>query len=330
MNLISKKDIRNLLKKSEAKPSKRFGQNFLISEKKIEEIIEVADIQPDDTILEIGPGVGNLTQELAKRAKKIIAIEKDGDMVRILKETLKDYKNIEIIQADILKNTTGSYPVVIATGYDPVIIDDKYKIVANLPFYIATAIIRKFLEAQNPPELMILTVQKEVGQRICAKPPKMSLLAVSVQFYAEAKIISYISKKLFWPAPKVDSAVIAIKPRINPAKSADRREVDITAPLIADIKTKQVSADLFFKIVKAGFSQPRKQIANNLAKNLDIGLGTFPAIAGNVPIKIEGQKGTEQDKKQIENWLIKNNIQPSRRAETLTLEDWLSLAKTLL
>src|SRR3989338_1643588 len=289
MKLSYREDIRNVLKKSGAKPSKRFGQNFLTSEKKIKEIVEAANIKPDDIVIEIGPGVGNLTQELAKKAKKIIAIEKDGNMVKIIKETLKDYKNTEIIQADILKiNTTGACPVT------PDIISDKYKVVANLPFYIATAIIKKFIEAKNQPELMILTVQKEVGQRICASPPNMSLLAISVQFYAEAKIISYIPKKLFWPSPKVDSAIIIVKPRI-------------------DTDIKQANKDLFFKIIKAGFSQPRKQLANNLTKNLNLN----PLV------------GIELDKKQIEGWLLKNSIKPCQRAETLSLENWISLAKSL-
>jgi 16S rRNA (adenine1518-N6/adenine1519-N6)-dimethyltransferase len=310
MNLTSKKDIQNLLKKSESKPSKGFGQNFLVSEKKIKEIIEAADIQPDDTIIEIGPGVGNLTQELATKAGKVIAIEKDEDMIKILKETLKDHQNIEIIHTDILKvnlmetNISRTFPAIIIAGNVLDIIDGRYKVVANLPFYIATAIIRKFLEAQNPPELMILTVQKEVGQRICAKPPKMSLLAVSVQFYAEAKIISYISKKLFWPSPKVDSAIIKLQPKKS----------EVRPPAIyqrSDLR--RLHTDLFFKIVKAGFSQPRKQLANNLAKNLILGTN--------------GEK--KINKEEIENWLIKNNIKPSQRAETLTLENWLSLAKTL-
>ncbi len=297
MELSSRKDIRNALKKSGAKPSKRLGQNFLASEKKVKEIVEAADIKPDDIVIEIGPGIGNLTQELAKKAKKVIAIEKDGDMAKVLKETLKDYKNIEIIQADILKINMARTFHAITAGNVLVIINGKYKVVANLPFYIATAIIRKFLEAENPPELMVLTVQKEVGQRICASPPNMSLLAISVQFYAETKIISYIPKKLFWPSPKVDSAIIKIRPRIN----ADFKRID------AD--TKKIDRDLFFKIVKAGFSQPRKQLANNLAKNLDL--------------------SPQLNKKQIEEWLLKNNIKPSQRAETLTLENWLSLAKSL-
>ncbi|OGZ22888.1 MAG: ribosomal RNA small subunit methyltransferase A [Candidatus Nealsonbacteria bacterium RIFCSPLOWO2_01_FULL_38_120] len=303
MKLSYREDIRNVLKKSGAKPSKRFGQNFLTSEKKIKEIVEAANIKPDDIVIEIGPGVGNLTQELAKKAKKIIAIEKDGNMVKIIKETLKDYKNTEIIQADILKiNTTGACPVT------PDIISDKYKVVANLPFYIATAIIKKFIEAKNQPELMILTVQKEVGQRICASPPNMSLLAISVQFYAEAKIISYIPKKLFWPSPKVDSAIIIVKPRID----TDIKQIN-TDIKRTDTDIKQANKDLFFKIVKAGFSQPRKQLANNLTKNLNLN----PLV------------GIELDKKQIEGWLLKNSIKPCQRAETLSLENWISLAKSL-
>ena len=133
---------------------------------------------------------------------------------------------------------------------------------------------------------MALIIQKEVAQRICSKPPKMNLLAVSVQFYARAKIISYISKKSFWPSPKVDSAILQIVPRIN-----------------AD--SKRISADLFFKIVRAGFSQPRKQLANNLAKELKL------------------------NKAEIRSWLLNNNIQPKQRAGTLNIRNWINLVKTL-
>ena len=269
MDLTSKKVVQNLLKKYLTRPSKRLGQHFLIDEEIIKKIIEAAELKPTDIVLEIGPGVGNLTIELAKKAQKIIAIEKDVKMVEILKETLKDYKNIEIIQNDILKDQ----------------IPKIHKIVANLPFYLTAPVIRKFLEsAENKPRQMVLVVQKEVGQRICAKPPKANLLAVSVQFYANPEIISYIPKECFWPCPKVDSAIIKITPALLRLQRAGL-------------------CKLFFRIVKAGFSHPRKQLINNLSHGLNI------------------------DREEIKNWLLENNIQPIQRAETLTVENWILLTK---
>jgi len=294
MNLASKKAIQNLLKKYQVRPSKRLGQNFLIDKRVIKKVIEVVSLKPKNIILEIGPGIGNLTQELAKKVKKVIAVEKDQKMVEILKETLKDYENVEIIKGDILKLDPRTYNLK----------SKIYKVVGNLPFYLTAPVIRKFLEAVKvkhrasacggegkdedkvliAPRQMTLVVQKEVGQRICARTPDMSILAVSVQFYAKPEIIGYISKKSFWPSPKVDSVILQIAPLV----STDRR---------------LINADLFFKIVKAGFSQPRKQLINNLSKGLKF------------------------NRERVKNWLLKNNIQPNQRAETLTIENWISLTK---
>jgi 16S rRNA (adenine1518-N6/adenine1519-N6)-dimethyltransferase len=275
MNLSSKSAIKNLLKKYQLRPSKGLGQNFLIDKKVATRIIETADLRPEDVVLEIGPGLGVLTQELAKKVKKVIAVEKDTNLVGVLNNESRTIgvKNVKVIQGDILKipNSQLSIP-------------SSYKVIANLPFYLTAPAIRKFLETDTPPKLMVLIIQKEVAQRIYAKPPKMNLLAVSVQFYAEPKIISYVSKKSFRPQPKIDAAII----KIIPCKSA------------------LLSASLrfcFFKIVRAGFSQPRKQLINNLSKKLKV------------------------DKMEVESWLWKNNIQPIQRAETLSIKDWLKLTK---
>ncbi len=278
MNLFLKKNIKDLFKKYNVQLSKRLGQNFLIDKGAVKKIIGAADLQPKEIVLEIGPGIGTLTQELAKKAKKVIAIEKDPKMIETLKETLKDFKNVEIIYGDVLKIENLKLKI-----------ENSFKIVANLPYYIASPIIRKFLENKQSdatrrisrPTSMVLMVQKEVAQRICAKPGKMSLLAVSVQLYSQAKIISYVSKKSFWPQPKVDSAIIKITPK----------------------KIQESNPCNFFKIVKAGFSQPRKQLINNLSKKLNI------------------------DKLKIKEWLLKNKIQPTQRAETLSIESWLKLFK---
>ncbi len=274
MDLTSPKTIKELLKNHETRASKGLGQNFLIDRNVLEKIIKSAELNPDDTVLEIGPGIGTLTQELAESAGKVIAIEKDKKMVAILAETLKDCGNVEIINADALKFKADI---------------KKYKVVANIPYYITSPLIRKFLETENQPEFLVLMVQKEVAQRICSRPPDMSLLSVSVQFYAEPKIVSMVLKNCFWPAPKVDSAILKITPK------------NVGLPL---------SPELFFKIVKAGFTQPRKQLVNNLT--------TLKSLNG---VKLDKYKTTE--------WLLKNNLKPNQRAETLKIDDWINLTKSL-
>lgn len=227
MDLASKKTIKELLRKYNIKPSKRLGQNFLIDKSVLRKIIETANLSPKDTILEIGPGLGILTIELAKQAKKVMAVEKDRKVCKILKEILRDYKNVKIINQDVL-----SYELQVT----------NYKLIANLPYSITSPVIRKFLETENPPKETILMVQKEVAQRIVAKPLRMNLLAVAVQFYAKAEIVSYVRKKSFYPQPKVDSAIIKIAPQPIPK-----------------INTKK-----FFQLVKTGFSSKRKMLKNNL------------------------------------------------------------------
>lgn len=266
--------VKNLLKNYGIRPSKKLGQNFLIDEKAFEKILETAELLKTDTVLEIGPGIGNLTLKLAKKVKKVVAVEKDRKMCEILKKMLQDFnvKNVKIIKGDVLKLNPKPYTL------------KPYKIIANLPYYITSPLIRKFLEFKKLPEAMVLMIQKEVGQRICAKPGKMSLLAVSVQFYAEPKIIFNVSKKSFWPEPKVDSVIIKIVP--------------------LKVKFSKKFTERFFKIVKAGFSQPRKQLINNLSKKLNM------------------------RKERIKEWLLKNKVQPSQRAETLSVDKWQKLTKS--
>ena len=253
--------IKELLKAHGAYPKKQFGQNFLFDQNSVKKIIDAATIKPGDVVVEIGPGVGNLTQELAE----VIAIENDRSMLAILGGLFAGTANVKIIDADILK-------------FDETQLPKNYKIVANLPFYLTGPAIRKFLESVNPPASLTLIVQKEVAQRIAANPPQMSLLAISVQFYAQAKIIGYIKKDSFWPSPKVDSAIIRIDPHKN---NYDKKSVED-----------------FFKIVHAGFSHPRKQLANNLSKELGLDRGTAEVL-----LKLCG-------------------IDPAARAETLAVKDW--------
>src|SRR3989344_5344766 len=289
MDLTSIKIIKELLLKHSTKPSKIMGQNFLVDKLILDKIIKSADLSISDTVLEIGPGIGTLTYALAKKSKKVIAIEKDRFMVDILKETLKDVENVEVIQGNALKFDLKNYNL--ATT--------NYKVVANIPYYLTSPLIRKLLESDNPPTEIILMVQKEVAQRICANPPNMSLLAVSVQFYAKAEIVSYVSKKCFWPSPKVDSVIIKITPQKNAGINAESRE-------------KKATTDLFFNIVKAGFSQPRKQLLDNFSKAL----------------ALSGVEGLKIDRAKIDVWLLKNNINPKQRAETLSITDWKNLTKS--
>ena len=285
MELSSVKTIKNLLKAHGFAPSKRLGQNFLVDGAAVKKIIGAAELSPEDTVLEIGPGLGVLTQELSKQAKRVVAVEKDRNMVEILKKTMQDFQNIKIVQGDIRKSDFPKTPGVneetpgVKSGKSDFL---NFKVVGNLPFYLTAHVIRQFLElADTRCPQMTLVVQKEVAQRICSKPPDMNLLAVSVQFYAEPKIISYISKKSFWPSPEVDAAIIKIAPKTQ------------------NIQTPDVC--MFFKIVRAGFSQPRKQLINNLSNGL----------------KLDRVKARE--------WLSANNIQPTQRAETLDIKDWLKL-----
>jgi len=281
MNLTNKTVIKDLLKKHRTGPEKYLGQHFILSKKALSQIITAAEIKKNDTIIEIGPGLGTLTQELAKiphpfskgGGLKIIAIEKDLKMINILGETLTGHKNIKIIQADARGDKLGIK-----------IAKNKYKIVANLPYNVATFLIRQWLELKNSPKLMVLMIQKEVAQRMTAKPPHMNLLAVSTQFLAIAKVVDYVPAKAFWPKPKVDSAIIKIVPKKRPPQKTRRA---------------------FFAVVKAGFSQPRKQLIGNLTKKL----------------KTPREKLME---------IFKNlNISERARAENLSLEQWILLAKEI-
>ena len=292
MELTSIKNIKELLEKYRAKPSKGMGQNFLVHQLTLNKIIEAGQVNSGDTILEIGPGIGTLTRELAKHAKQVIAIEKDGMMVEILKETLLHFKNVNVINGDILK-MNFQIPNPKSQINPNTQLPKKYKIVANIPYYLTSPLIRMFLETKNQPELMVLMLQKEVAQRICAVPPNMSILAVSVQFYATAKVMFSVGKEKFWPSPKIDSAIIKITPH----------KTDLPVP-----------AELFFQIVKAGFSHPRKQLANN-----------FYQILGG---KSASAKSSGVTKEEIIAWLSKNNLKPSQRAETLTIQDWVNLTKS--
>ena len=217
-------------------PDKSRGQNFLIDKNVLGKIVTAAELKPSDTIIEIGAGTGVLTAELAKQAKKVIAFEIDKKLIPILRENLKDFKNVEIVNEDILR--VGATPC----GRPPL----RYKIIANIPYNITSAVLEKFLSADckgevTSPLLMVLMVQREVAERICAPSGKMSLLSVMVQYYGQPEIVARVPASAFWPAPKVDSAIL---------------KINVGASL--------VGANHFFQIVKAGFSHRRKMLKNNL------------------------------------------------------------------
>ncbi len=276
-----------LLKQYQIKPSKHLGQNFLIDKSVLRKIISAADLSKDDVVLEVGPGLGILTLELAKQVKKVIAVEKDGKMIEVLKNILADekIKNVEIIRGDILKTDISSFKFSARGGSSSGGQVSSFKVVANIPYYLTSPLIRKFLEMPQRPESMVLMIQKEVAQRICAKPPRMSLLSVSVQFYAEPKIISYVSKKSFLPQPKVDSAIIKIAPKATPIRG-----------LHAD------DADIFFRVARASFAHPRKQLLNNLSTGL----------------KLSREKTTEI--------ILETGLKPTARPSELSVDNYMDLA----
>lgn len=257
------------------KPKKSLGQNFLRDQEVLKKIIEVAKIKSDDNILEIGPGEGALSEKLMENAGKIIAIEKDDNLAKMLDSKWKRSDKIKVINSDILEvNLTE---LIEKNNFQ------NYKVIANIPYYITSPIIKMFLEAKYIPSEMILMVQKEVAKRICALPGEMSILSISVQYCAKPEILFYVSKKSFWPIPKVDSAVIRIIPHnLTPSPSPSKGE----------------EGNAFFQVVKAGFSSKRKTLLNNLSNSFHI------------------------SKEETEEKIKKAGLDPTQRAQELSVEDW--------
>ena len=217
------------------RPKKSLGQNFLKSKKAIGDMVRAAGVSRGDTVLEIGPGKGILTESLLEAGAKVVAVETDRELIPFLQEKFAEYlesKQLEIIEADILEFDVNL---------------KQYKLVANIPYYITGAIIRKFLESDFQPTSMTLLVQKEVAERIVARDGKESILSISVKAYGEPSIISKVSKRYFTPEPKVDSAIIHIAH-------------------ISKDNFKKVTEKAFFKVVKAGFAQKRKTLGKNLSQ----------------------------------------------------------------
>lgn len=273
MNKIPSLSVPALLKQHGLRADKKLGQNFLQDADALKEIAEAAMLRKSDSVLEIGPGLGSLTRHLAMRAGEVTAVELDTRLIPILHSALKSQQNIHVVEGDILQLSPAQL------GLHP-----GYIVAANIPYNITSALIRHLLESRPRPRRIVLTIQKEVAERICASPPDMSLLALSVQVYGKPEITNRIPASAFFPQPKVDSAVVRIE--IHPE------------PLMPE-----ALLPVFFRIIKAGFSQKRKTLRNALSAGLKTTAGE---AAGR---------------------LSAAGIDLQRRAETLKLAEWKTLCE---
>jgi 16S rRNA (adenine1518-N6/adenine1519-N6)-dimethyltransferase len=239
--------VKSLLRQWELTPHKELGQNFLIDQRVLRQILAAAEISARDEVLEIGPGLGTLTQALAEHAQRVVAVELDRQLAA-LHDRLEAFPNVRVVVGDILALPVSE---LLATDKAGRPTEYAYKVVANIPYNITSAVLRHLLEARTRPKLIVLMVQKEVAQRITAKPGDMSLLSVSVQFYGRPRLIHRVPARAFYPAPKVDSAIIRIDP--HPQLPLEPEEVEP-----------------FFTVVRAGFAQRRKQLRNSLLHGLGL------------------------------------------------------------
>ncbi|MBU1179706.1 ribosomal RNA small subunit methyltransferase A [Patescibacteria group bacterium] len=264
----------NILKQYNIHPSKLRGQNFLVNKGIVEKIINAADLSKKDTVLEIGPGLGVLTEELVKKAGKVIAVEKDQKLFELLKDKFKNAKNLELVNADILSLNAKCYTL------------NAYKLIANIPYNITGKIFRKFLSGESRPQMLVVMVQKEVGEKLLGKKSK-SMLSLAAELYGKVEKVCNVSAGSFFPKPKVDSMVIKLT-------------VGSLAPYSEEV----------LKIAKIGFSSRRKKLLSNLSRS-----------------KRDLSTGLKIDKEKLKNAFEKLNINENTRAEELSKDDWLNLAK---
>jgi 16S rRNA (adenine1518-N6/adenine1519-N6)-dimethyltransferase len=264
-----------LLRQAGLRPRKSLGQNFLLDERWLERVAEAADIQPTDTVLEVGAGLGSLTRHLALAAGRVLAVELDPALLPLLHTVTSPFSNIQIIAGDILELPLEKWIGSIPAG--------SYRVAANIPYYITSAVIRRLLESGVRPVRMVLTVQQEVAERICATPNDMNLLALSVQFYSVPSILGIIPAAAFYPAPNVESAIVCI-------------HLENVAP------PDPALSKWFFRLAKAGFSMKRKMLRNTLSAGM--GISTAEVVQR----------------------LDRVAIDPRRRAETLSVAEWIHLA----
>jgi 16S rRNA (adenine1518-N6/adenine1519-N6)-dimethyltransferase len=270
-------DLAGRLHRAGLRLKKGLGQNFLVDEGALARIAQAAGATSADIVLEIGAGIGNLTRHLAASGAQVVAVEIDERLLTLLEETVGSWANVRVVPGDIL-----------GLRLDRLIEDPgagRYIAVGNLPYYITSAVIEKLLESDPRPALIVLTVQWEVAERICARPGRMSLLAVSVQYFGQPEILERLPAGSFVPAPEVDSAIVRIS--VDP---------DIPPP---------AARRAFFRVAKAGFSQRRKQLVNSLA--------------GGMALSREAVKAA----------LAAAGIDATRRAETLSLDEWRVLSREL-
>jgi 16S rRNA (adenine1518-N6/adenine1519-N6)-dimethyltransferase len=271
-------DVRRLLREAGLRPRKSLGQNFLVRESALAQVAAAAELRPPDVVLEIGAGVGNLTRHLASAARRVVAVEIDSALLPILRKVIGGYANVSIVAGDVL-----ALPLEQLVGGGSA---GGYKVAANIPYYITSAVIRRLMEAAARPERIVLTVQKEVAERICALPGKMSLLALGVQYFGRPAVVGSIPADCFYPVPEVDSAIV---------------RVDLVGGAARDT----AFTEKMFRIARAGFSQKRKKLRNTVAGGLHL-----PATA-------------------VERTLAAAGVDPARRAETVSVEEWIRIAEKL-
>jgi len=273
MKTLPPLNVHAILRKYQLFPKKGLGQNFLVDATALERIIQAAEIPPGCTVLEVGPGLGSLTRYLALSADRVVAVELDSALIAVLEEVLQEMPNVEVVHGDILE-------------LDParLIGMDGYWVVANIPYYITSNLIRHLLEAPLKPKRIVLTVQREVAERITAGPGEMSLLALSVQVYGRPRVVTRIPAGAFYPPPNVESAVVRVDLYPQPV-----------------IRVEQL--DAFFRLARAGFGQKRKTLRNSLSA------------------------GLSQPAEQTVRLLQAAGIDPMRRAETLSIEEWKALTE---
>jgi len=234
MDLTRVEDVRTAMRLAGIKPNKGLGQHFLVDRPSLEAIMDAAGVTKTDTVLEIGPGLGVMTRPLAERAGRVVAVETDRILADLLRRDAPD--NLQVVEEDFLNYDLGQLP-------------SKYKVIANIPYYLTSKIFRLLIESPNPPSVVSVLIQKEVAQRITARPGNLSILALSVQYYGTPELIRIVERHKFWPAPEVDSAVLRIT-LTGPAFPAD--------------------APRLFRLIKAGFGEKRKQLRNALSGGLNL------------------------------------------------------------
>jgi 16S rRNA (adenine1518-N6/adenine1519-N6)-dimethyltransferase len=229
--------IKNLLRSYHLRPKDYLGQNFLVDEEALDAVVEAGDLKKGDVVLEIGPGLGVLTKLLAQKSRRVIAVEKDKKLLPILKHEIKDFANVQIVNEDILRFNINRN------------IAGPFKVVANIPYYLTSKLIHNLLQLEEKPTVIVLMIQKEVGDRIVAGPGALSVLGLSVQFYADAELVATVPAHNFWPAPEVDSVIIRIVPKVEVPKVDDAQ---------------------LFRVIKMAFAGKRKQLTNSLANGLHL------------------------------------------------------------